>query len=133
VTSPFLSETWIATVNALHATVTAPVRVNLVVTGDAGQRVSASLDTTSGRPIVELGALDGADLTVTTDYGTAVAVVRSTDPATGLEAFLAGRVVVQGDLMRLVALAGELRSTPDGVAFADAVRAITTPATPDRI
>ena len=126
-TFPLLSEAWIAAVNAVDATVTPSVRINMGVTGDSGDQVGASLDTTSGRPVVELGALADADLTVTTDYDTAVAVVRSTDPATGLEAFLAGKVVVQGDLMRLVALAGELRTTPDGIARAEAVRAITAP------
>ena len=111
---PFLSEEWITAAREIRAryaaqapTTSASVRVNLNISevpfgeGD----VPAHLDTTSGRLEMELGHLDEADATVTTDYATAKNLVVFQDQGALMQAFMGGRVKIQGDGTKLMALA----------------------------
>ena len=49
------------------------------------------------------GHLDAADLTLTTDYATARDIFVSANPQTAMQAFMEGKVKLQGDLTRLMA------------------------------
>jgi hypothetical protein len=49
------------------------------------------------------GHRDGADVTLTTDYGTAKEIFVSGNPQAGMQAFMAGKVKVQGDMAKLMA------------------------------
>ena len=49
------------------------------------------------------GHVDGADLTLTTDFATARDIFVSGNPQTAMQAFMEGRVKLQGDLTRLMA------------------------------
>lgn len=138
---PFLSEEWIAAAREIRAryaeqapTTSASVRVNLNISevpfgeGD----VPAHLDTTSGRLEMELGHLDEADATVTTDYATAKNLVVFQDQGALMQAFMGGRVKIQGDGTKLMALAaaGQVTaSNPDAASLAgkiaDEIKAIT--------
>ena len=62
------------------------------------------LDTSQNGVAFERGQLDNAEVTVTTDYVTAKALFVDMDQQVGMQAFLAGRVKVQGDLTKLMAL-----------------------------
>ena len=62
---------------------------------------------------------------MTTDYETAKRVVPRTDPAAGMQAFMAGKLVVQGDMMKLVALPTLAASDPAAQAASEEIRAIT--------
>ena len=66
--------------------------------------VKAYLDTTSGALEFELGELDQPDAVMVTDYKTARSMIVDRDPAIAMQAFLAGRIQVQGDMMKLMAL-----------------------------
>ena len=68
----------------------------------ATEPINSYVDTTSGELVMELGQLDDPDVTVTTDYETAKSLFLASDPATGMQAFMAGKLVVQGDMMKLV-------------------------------
>ena len=50
-----------------------------------------------------IGHADAADVTLTTDYATAKEVFISGDPQTGMQAFMAGKVKIQGDMSKLIA------------------------------
>ena len=80
--------------------------VNLTVTGVpfGTGTVESFIDTTSGELVLELGQLDTPDVSLTTDYDTARAIFVTQDPAAGMQAFMAGKVVVQGDMMKLIVL-----------------------------
>ena len=82
------------------------MKINLVVNdGPFGDGpINSYVDTTSGTLVMELGELDDPDVTVTTDYDTAKSLFLATDPAAGMQAFMAGKLVVQGDMMKLVVL-----------------------------
>ncbi len=82
------------------------VRMNQVITdvpfGDGV--INAYVDSSEGSLELELGELDEPDAVVTTDYETAKAMIVEQDPAAAMQAFLEGRVKVQGDMMKLMAM-----------------------------
>src|SRR4051812_35824403 len=102
---PFLSDEWMAEANAIRekyagqtAKVTQSLKINQVVTGApfGDGTVHSYLDTSSGDVVMALGSLDDADVTLTTDYDTAKAIFVEQDAAAGMQAFMSGRVQVQG-------------------------------------
>ena len=111
--NPFLSEEWMADVRAIrerHAgetpEITTVLKINQVVNdvpfGDG--TVRTYLDTSSGEMVMEFGELETPDVTLTTDYATAKALFVDQDQAAAMQAFMAGKVVVQGDIMKLMAM-----------------------------
>ena len=60
------------------------------------------VDTSSGEMELELGKLDDPDVTITTDYDTARKILVDQDAQAGMQAFMSGRVKVQGDIMKLM-------------------------------
>jgi len=113
----FLSPEWTEEARKLRAefagrapAAPVPMRMNLVVNevpfGDGP--LDAHLDTTSGDIVLETGHLDPADLKVTIDYVTAKAILVEGNPQAGMQAFMAGRIKVEGDMSELLAL----QSTP---------------------
>jgi putative sterol carrier protein len=86
--------------------VTTVIRMNQVITdapfGDGP--IELFLDTSSGDVVMDLGQLEAPDLTLTTDYATARAIFVEQDQAAGMQAFMAGKVKVQGDMMKMMAM-----------------------------
>ncbi len=110
---PFLSDDWMTAAKEIRAKyadqatkVTTSIRMNQVVTdvpfGEG--TVKSYLDTSSGDVVMELGELDAADLTVTTDWSTARAIFVMQDQAAGMQAFMSGKIKVQGDMMKMMAM-----------------------------
>ena len=91
------------------------VRMNQIITevpfGDTD--VKAFMDTSDGTMNLDLGELENPDLTVTVDYETAKAIIVDGNPQAGMQAFMAGKVKVQGDMSKLMAMQ---QTTPDPVA-----------------
>ena len=111
---PFLSTEWIEAARALcdeyaDRAPASPVeaRVNVVVTdiphGDTPE-LSGHIDTTSGQTIIDHGHLDDPELTVTIDYATARAAFVTRNQQEVMQAFLAGKILVEGDATKLLAL-----------------------------
>jgi SCP-2 sterol transfer family len=131
---PFLSEDWMAEAKAIRARyegqtskVTLAMKLNQVVTGvPFGEgTVESYLDTTSGDVVMDLGRLDDADVTVTTDYATAKAIFVDQDPAAGMQAFMTGRITVQGDMMKLMAMQTAMPNDETSQKIAEEIKAIT--------
>lgn len=129
----FLSPEWIVaarTVQEEHAQgADAPstsVRMNLVVEDVpfGTPRLDAHLDTSGGMIDVDLGHLDSADVKVTLDYMTAKAILVDGDGQAALQAFMSGRIRVEGDMGKLLAFQGA-PITGDALAAAERIRAIT--------
>ena len=53
---------------------------------------------------LDLGHLDPADLKVTVDYITAKSILVEGNPQAGMQAFMAGKIKVEGDMAKLMAL-----------------------------
>jgi putative sterol carrier protein len=131
---PFLSEEWMAAARDIRTKyedrateVTQVIRINQVITdvpfGEG--TVHSYLDTSSGTVEMELGELDEPDATITTDYHTAKALFVDQDPAAGMQAFMAGKIKVQGDMMKLMAMQTALPNDDTAQKVADEIKAIT--------
>lgn len=109
----FLSDEWIAEVKKIHSEykeslgpVGGTVRMNQVVTDVpfGGGILHAHVDSSTGDLEVDLGHLEGADLEITLDYETARTLFVGGDPQAAIQAFMSGRIKVEGDLSKLIAL-----------------------------
>ena len=130
----FLSPDWMAAAHAIRlkyeATlppVAVSVRMNLVVTELPFQDepVQLHVDTSSGALGLDEGHLDGPDLTITTDWGTAKALFVERDQAAVMQAFLGGQLKIQGDLMKMMALQQAAPTDAESTAMAHEIVAIT--------
>lgn len=131
---PFLSDEWMTAAKEIRekyagqtTKVTQSLRINQVVTGvPFGEgTVESYLDTSSGDVVMDLGRLDEADVTVTTDYATAKAIFVDQDAAAGMQAFMTGKVQVQGDMMKLMAMQTAMPSDEASRQIADEIKSIT--------
>jgi hypothetical protein len=133
----FLSPEWIAAVRAVrdeyHDRVrppSIPVRANVVVTGApfGEPEILGSIDTSDGQLVLEEGHIDQPDLTITTDYTTAKTLFVQQDPNAAMQAVFAGKIKVQGDMTRLLALQLPLNEADSAAVareIAERVRAFT--------
>jgi SCP-2 sterol transfer family len=106
----FLSDEWFGEVERLVAEHGADtgghnnVLVNLTITETPfGDERHMHMGAREGEPAWGIGHADGADVTLTTDYSTAKDVFISGNPQAGMQAFMAGKVKVQGDMTKLMA------------------------------
>ena len=117
--SKFLSDEWMAEAKKIREEFagkgTPPahaVRMNQIITdvpfGDG--TINAYMDTSGPELDMELGHLENPDLTVTLDYETAKAIFVEQNPQAGMQAFMAGKIKVQGDMTKLMAMQS---GTPD--------------------
>lgn len=133
----FLSDEWVEEARRIRAEyagrVPVPpvaIRMNQVVKGvpfGAGI-LEAHLDTSSGELDLEAGHLESPDLTITVDYETARAILVDGDAQAVMGAFMAGRIKVDGDITKLLALqsSGVIGAVdPASVELARRIHAIT--------
>jgi putative sterol carrier protein len=66
--------------------------------------VKAHLDTSAGELEIDTGHLDSPDLTITMAYETAKGLLVNGDAQGAMQAFLGGRIKVDGDISKLIAL-----------------------------
>ena len=110
----FLTPEWVAAAKAIReefeGEAPAPahsVRMNQIITGapfNDGAEIRVFMDTSDGEVNLDLGELENPDLTVTVDYLTAKAIIVDGNPQAGMQAFMAGKIKVQGDISKLMAL-----------------------------
>jgi hypothetical protein len=112
---PFLSEEWLEEARRIRAEfrdrapqVPVSVRMNQIIQdvpfGEG--TIHAFIDTSSGRLEMDTGHLDSPDLTITIGYDTAKALLVDGDAQVALQAFLGGRIKVDGDITKMLALQG---------------------------
>jgi putative sterol carrier protein len=119
---PFLSDEWMDEAKKIREEFRGKgqpaahsVKMNQIITdvpfGDG--TLEAHMDTSSGELEMDTGHMDGADVTVTLDYETAKAIFVDQNPQAGMQAFMAGKIKVQGDMTKLMAMQS---GTPDPTA-----------------
>jgi len=133
---PFLSPEWMDAAKQIreaHAPAdgaeAAPgphsIKMNQIITdvpfGDG--TVNAHMDTTGGQMKMDQGHLDDAEVTITIDYDTAKAIFVEGNPQAGMQAFMAGKIKVQGDMTKLMAM-GQGAGGGDATAAAAAAKAL---------
>ena len=110
----FLSDEWVEAARKIRedaaapTTAPQPVKMNLTITEVpfGGGSVDAHMDTTSGELRLDLGHLDGSDVSATLDYETAKAMIVDANPQAAMQAFMAGKIRLQGDMTKAMALQG---------------------------
>ncbi len=129
----FLSDDWLDEARSIRAeyegrtgTIDHAVRINLIVTevpfGEGS--IDAHADTSTGELVLDTGHIDPVDLTVTIGYDIARALLVEGNPQAGLQAFMQGKIKVEGDIAKLMALQS---ASPDPTAaeIAKRIQAIT--------
>lgn len=114
---PFLSPEWVEAANNLRAEydgqLPEPVveaRINVIVTDVPhleDQQMLGHIDTAEGETTIAEGHLEDPELTVTVDYDTAKAAFVTRDQQRVMEAFFGGKILVEGDASKLLALQAE--------------------------
>ncbi|MFM8626911.1 MAG: SCP2 sterol-binding domain-containing protein [Actinomycetota bacterium] len=103
------------------------VRINVVATkvpfGEG--TIHAHIDSSTGRLEMELGALENPDLTITTDYDTARQLFVAQDPAASMQAFMSGRIKVEGDITKMMLMQTAVPQTPETLEVSEEIRRIT--------
>ena len=106
----FLSDPWFdAAEKLIHEHKPEVPPTNLVMNlevADGDQIVKFFMGSKNGDVLFGKGTTDGADLTMSTDIDTARAVFISGDQQAGMQAFMAGKVRVQGDMTKLMMQGG---------------------------
>ena len=129
----FLTEEWMTEAKRLRDEAGAPasppahvIRMNQVITGApfSDEDILAYMDTSDGELKMELGALENPDLTVTVDYDTAKAIFVEQNPQAGMQAFMAGKIKVQGDMTKLMAMQ-QTAPDPGAVELAQKIKDMT--------
>lgn len=122
---PFLSDEWVDAARAIRAEyrgrippIPVVIRMNQVIKDVpfGPGRIDAHLDTSSGELEMETGHLDNPDLTITLAYDTAKAVLIDGDAQAAMQAFMSGRIRVDGDISKMLAL-----QTPGPLGLVDPV------------
>ena len=131
---PFLSAEWMDAAKAIRekyadqaSAITISVRMNQVITDVpfGEEEVKLYLDTSSGSLVMETGELETPDLTLTTDYDTAKKIFVDQDQAAGMQAFMAGKIKVQGDMMKMMAMQTGMPQDETAKTIAEEIKAIT--------
>jgi hypothetical protein len=129
---PFLSEEWLTEVRRLGEEhqggggIAHAVKMNQIITdvpfGEG--TINAHMDTSTGEMQMDMGHVENPDVTVTLDYETAKAIFVEGNPQAGMQAFMAGKVKVQGDMTKLMAMQ-TATPNPEAQAFAEKVKEMT--------
>ncbi len=112
-TYPFLSDEWMTAAREIREEYrgkTQPmahkIKMNQIITevpfGEG--TIDAHMDSSSGEMEMELGHIADPEVTVTVDYATAKAIFVDQNPQVGMQAFMAGKIKVQGDMTKLMAM-----------------------------
>ena len=127
----FLSDEWFDEVRRLHAAhrdavpTEAEIRMNLMITDtpfDADRAMHMTAE--SGQAEWGEGHLTDADVTLTLGYQTARDIFIGGDPQAAIEAFMAGRITMQGDITKLMIMQAA-QPGPGALGLAQALLDIT--------
>lgn len=133
----FLSDEWLAESRKIREEyrdrvpqIPVTVRMNQIINEvPFGEGIiRAHVDTSSGQLEIDTGHLESPDLTVSLNYETAKAILIDGDPQAAMNAFLGGRIKVDGDITKLIGLqagAAGRSSDPGASELVRRIQAIT--------
>ena len=130
----FLSPEWIGKAREIReahrdseTSFSVTVRMNQLVTDlpFGSSELRTFVDTSKGLLDIELGELDNPDVSVVIDYQTAKAIFVDLDSQAAIQAFMAGKIKVTGDLTKLMALQGTIVPSESGISIAKEIKDMT--------
>ena len=137
-TYQFLSTEWVAAARDIRdkykaqtPPITVVVKINMVITQAPFDEtiVKGFIDTSSGDMALELGELSDPEATVTTDYETASKLFVDKDPSAVMQAFMSGKIKIDGDMMKVMGMQTAIPQTGDAatvaLAIAEEIKAVT--------
>ena len=111
----FLTDAWVAELNAAAGALRAPADLCLVVQqvvlGDRGDESAYTIRIEGGRASVSPGRVDDAHVTFTQDRATAAAIAQG--KLSAQVAFMSGRLRVGGDVRQVIDRARDLQALDD--------------------
>jgi len=124
----FLSDEWFEAASKLIAEhgASGPPAPNLVMNlevADGDKTTQFHMGSRDGATLFGKGHTDGADLTLATDIDTAREVFVANNPAAGMQAFMAGKVRIQGDMTKL--MMAQAGGSGGNTQLTDALQSIT--------
>lgn len=136
---PFLSDDWVKESRRIREEyrdqvpeVALSIRMNQIIKEvpfEPGE-IHAYIDTSSGQLEIDTGHLDSPDVTVTLGYATAKAILVDGDAQVVMNAFMSGRIKVDGDITKLIAFqtsGGGPGANSAAVEMVERIQAITAP------
>lgn len=132
-THHFLTDGWIVAARALRDEYDdrippspIDVKVNVVVTDSPHHdgEIHGKIDSSAGEILIDKGHLDDPELTLTVDYETALAAFVTRDPQAVMQAFLGGKILLEGDASKLMLLQAQA-PTDDAIEMYERLDAIT--------
>ncbi len=136
-THAFLSTEWMDAARAIREKyadqvpeIDAVIKINLSIIDVPfdDHTVNAYFDTSSGNLQLELGELEEPDATISTDYETARALFVEQDQTVAMQAFMGGKIKVQGDMMKMMAMQTAIPSNEFTDTIAAEIKSITASA-----
>jgi putative sterol carrier protein len=136
-THAFLSTEWMDAARAIREKyadqvpeIDAVIKINLSIIDVPfdDNTVDAYFDTSLGKLQLELGELEEPDATISTDYETARALFVDQDQTVAMQAFMAGKIKVQGDMMKMMAMQTAIPSNEFTDTIAAEIKSITAAA-----
>jgi len=133
-TYAFLSPEWMDAARAIREKyaddvpeIPTDIKINLSVIDVPfdEETVDAYFDTSSGSLQLELGQLDEPDASISTDYETAQALFVEQDQAMAMKSFMEGKIKVQGDMMKMMAMQTAIPSNEFTDTIAAEIKSIT--------
>ena len=124
---PFLSDEWIKDARAIYDAhqgeapplpVTLRANLNITDVPFGENPLKAHLDTSSGELKLDVGHLETPDVTLTMGYDTAKAQIVNQDQAAVMQAFMGGRIKIEGDMTKVMGLAAGGAGSPETQAVA---------------
>ena len=104
----FLSDGWIEAAKAAYernnVTVPYKIKMNQVITGCPFEpsEVRTFIDTSDGSMRTGKGEVDGAEVTLTTDWETSRKIIVEQDQSAAMQAFMSGKIKVTGDMTKIM-------------------------------
>jgi putative sterol carrier protein len=126
-THVFLSDEWFDAVEALRGEMPEPpaaakdLKVNIVVSG--GPDGDREIHMEGGQ--FERGLAEGAPTKLTVPYEVARSMFIDGDQQAGMQAFMSGRIKVEGDMSKLMAMQAAGGPTPEQQAFQAKLQGLT--------
>ena len=110
---PFLSKEWMEEARKIREEyrgkaqpIPHTIRMNLNITDvpHVDGVFQAHMDSTTGELEMEQGHMENPELTVTLDEPTAKAIFIEGNPQAGMQAFMAGKIKIEGDMTKLMVM-----------------------------
>ncbi len=129
----FLTDGWIDAARALRdeyedriPASPIDVKVNVVVTDSPHHdgEIHGKIDSSEGEIMIDKGHLDDPELTLTVDYETALSAFVTRDPQAVMQAFLGGKILLEGDASKLMLLQAQ-PPTGDAIEMYEKLDALT--------